>query len=544
MNRVLYNGNIYVERDNFAQALWIEGDTIRAVGSNEAVLAAAPAGSERVDLNGATVVPGFNDSHLHMRSLGMSLRVVQLQNSTSMQEILERGRRFVAEQMVPAGALVMGRGWNHDYFTDERRMPNRHDLDQVSTVHPVYYIRTCGHAISVNTLALQMAGITSGTPQPEGGQFELGEDGQPNGIFHECGNRMFASLLPQPSTETFTNELRAAMAYAASMGVTCVQSNDCNEDNYPEMLRALSNLRESGELLARYYAQSGFTKVENLRRFLDQGYATGHGDDLVRMGPTKLLVDGSLGARTALLRGRYADNAEAQGIQTLTNEVFDELVRMSDEAGSTVVTHAIGDGAIEMVLNSYDKVIQNGNNRNRHGVVHVQITDRPLLQRFVDSDVLALIQPIFLHYDMHIVGDRVGPELAATSYAFGSMVRMGIHASYGTDCPVEDLNPYENIYTAVARRDLKCRPEGGYFPAEAVDVQTAIDCYTAESAYACFAEDRMGRLQPGYLADLVVLDANIFTVPHEDIRNIRPLATYVGGRPVYQADRARVPANV
>ena len=139
---------------------------------------------------------------------------------------------------------------------------------------------------------------------------------------------------------------------------------------------------------------------------------------------------------------------------------------------------------------------------------------------------------------------RVGPELAATSYAFGSMVRMGIHASYGTDCPVEDLNPYENIYTAVARRDLKCRPEGGYFPAEAVDVQTAIDCYTAESAYACFAEDRMGRLQPGYLADLVVLDANIFTVPHEDIRNIRPLATYVGGRPVYQADRARVPANV
>ncbi|NLT57474.1 MAG: amidohydrolase family protein [Clostridiales bacterium] len=534
MDRVLYNGKIYVERDRFAQALWMQDGVIRAVGSDDSVLGEAPEGSERIDLGGATVIPGFNDSHLHMRMLGENLKLVQLHNAASLQEVIDRGRQFIEKNAPLPGTLVAGFGWNQDYFTDARRMPNRHDLDQVSTEHPVYFARACGHAVSVNTLALQMAGITSGTPQPEGGQFELGEDGQPNGIFHECASRMFADITPKVTAETIADDIATAMAYAASLGITCVQSNDYNEENRHEMDAALALLRERGGLLTRYYAQNAFTNPGTLAALFEEGYATGRGDDLVRMGPLKLFVDGSLGARTALLRGRYADNDKAQGIQTLSDEVFDELVRIADEAGVSVVTHAIGDGAIDKVLCSYEKVIKGGDNKNRHGVVHVQITDKPMLQRFVDSGVLALIQPIFLHYDMYIVGDRVGPELEETSYAFGSMVRMGIRASYGTDCPVEDLNPFENVYTAVARRDLKCRPEGGYFPAEAVDVQTAIDCYTAESAYSCFAEDRLGRLQPGYLADLVVLDADIFTVPHEDILKIRPVTTYLAGRPVYR----------
>ena len=534
MGTVFTNGNIYLERERFAQAMWVEEGTVRAVGTNEEVLAAAPAGCRQQDLGGATVIPGFNDSHLHMRTLGMNLKVVGLQNVDTMQECIERGRRYIAEHQLPPGELLMGRGWNHDYFTDEPRMPTRHDLDKISTEHPVYYIRTCGHAISVNTKMLEMAGITSATPQPEGGRFDLGEDGEPNGLFHECGARVFADLLPQPNAETYADDLRMAMEYAASMGVTTVQSNDMNENNYNEIWEALRTLRERGQLLTRYYAQCTFTNTTSYGRFINEGFVRGTGDELVQVGPLKMFVDGSLGARTALLRGEYADDDSARGIQTLTEEVFDSMVELATANNTTVVTHAIGDGAIEQVLNSYDRVIENGQNPNRHGVIHVQITDQPLLQRFLDSDVLAMVQPIFIHYDMYIVGDRVGAELASTSYAFGTLTRMGVHTSYGTDCPVEDLNPYDNVYTAVARRDLKCRPADGYFPEEAVDIYTAIDNYTVESAYACYAEDRRGRLLPGFQADFVVLDANIFTVPHNEILSIRPVATYMNGEAVYQ----------
>jgi len=534
MDRVLHNGKVYVERGTYAQAIWMQDDRIKQVGSNEEVLAAAPADSTLVDLGGATVIPGFNDSHLHMRSFGMSLKVVKLHNSQSMAEIIERGKRFLDEKQLPAGALLMGRGWNQDYFLDEQRMPTRHDLDKISTEHPVYYTRACGHAVTVNTKLLELAGVTADTPQPDGGQFEVGDDGQPNGIFYERANVLFADFLPQPTAETFADDFRAAMEYAASMGVTTVNSNDTNAETYEEIFKACALLRERGQFLTRYRAQCSFIDAEQLKGFFAKGYKTGWGDELVQVASIKLLLDGSLGARTALLRAPYADDESTTGIIVLEKDVFNELVRISDENNTSVVTHAIGDGAIEMALDGYDMVIKGGANKNRHGVVHVQITDTPLLQRFVDSDILALVQPIFIHYDMHMVGDRVGAEMASTSYAFGTLTRMGVHTSSGTDCPVEDMNPYECVYCAVSRRDLKGK--GPYLEVERVDVETAIDNYTLESAYVSFEEDVVGRLKPGFLADLVVLDADIFTVPEEDILSIRPVATYMGGRLVYQRE--------
>lgn len=207
---------------------------------------------------------------------------------------------------------------------------------------------------------------------------------------------------------------------------------------------------------------------------------------------------------------------------------------MAADNGCQVVTHAIGDGAIEEVLNGYDTVCENGENPLRMGVVHCQITDLPLLYRFVKNDILALVQPIFLHYDMTVVEDRVGKAMASTSYAFETMRRLGIHTSFGTDSPVEDMNAIDNLYCAVTRKNLAGGPEGGFYPQECMDIFDAVDAYTTESAYVSFEENVKGRIRPGYFADLVILSEDIFTMPADNLRDTKVDATMVGGRFVYE----------
>ena len=220
----------------------------------------------------------------------------------------------------------------------------------------------------------------------------------------------------------------------------------------------------------------------------------------------------------------------------MSGGVMLELVRLADENGIQAVTHVIGDKAIEETLKCYEAVLHDGKDKNplRHGLVHCQITDMPLLERIVRDDVIAMYQPIFLDYDMHAVIPRCGEELSSTSYAFGTMARLGAHVSYGTDSPVEDCDPFANIYAAVTRKDRHGYPEGGFFPNERVDIYTAIDAYTSGSAYAQFMESSKGRLKTGYAADLVMLDKDIFTIDPMEIPSVRPVLTMVGGRIVYE----------
>lgn len=233
------------------------------------------------------------------------------------------------------------------------------------------------------------------------------------------------------------------------------------------------------------------------------------------------------------MRKPYADDPSTCGIATLTPQEIDTLVGMAVQNQCGVVIHAIGDAAIENVLNAYDKVCD-GTNPLRLGIIHVQITDRPLLERFTKNDILALVQPIFLHYDTGIVEDRVGKELAATSYAFKTLVDLGVHTSFGTDSPVEDMDPIANIYCAVTRKNLRGEPQGGFHPEECMDVYQAVDAYTIESAYASFEEKVKGRLMKGYFADLVILSDNIFTVASDDILKVKVDATMVNGHFVYE----------
>ena len=533
MATILVNANIYQQRGQFAQAMLIEEGFIQAVGSNEEIRALAPAGCEVIDAGGRTVIPGFNDSHQHLFNVGASLLMVPLHEVPSMAEMIERGRAFIAEHQIPAGEVVLGRGWNQDFFTDTDRMPTREDLDQISTEHPIIFTRACGHVAVCNSKALEAAGIDRNTPQPDGASIDRDENGDPNGIVRESGAMaMVNAIVPAKTVADMEKNIRTAMDYALSLGITSVQTNDIKDLNYREMWEAYEHVTH-GERPVRVYHQCCFTAIAYFLSFLNDGFGTHVGDDANRIGPLKLFVDGSLGARTAKLSRPYADDASTTGITVMDQNYLDAICAIAAANNMSVATHAIGDEAAEMILSAYEKTMRTPSNPLRNGIIHCQITTPEILERFKKSKILAQVQPIFIHYDKNIVYDRVGKELAETSYAFRTLAEMGVHVSYGTDSPVEDMNPYNNLYCAVTRMSLTGKGDP-YLPDQCVDIYDAIDNYTIESAYCSFDEKKKGRLLPGFMADLVILDRNIFEVPAMEIKDVRPVATMVGGEIVYK----------
>lgn len=528
---IIRNAQIYLERERFAQSLLSVDGVIKAVGSNEEVAALAPADAAVWDARGRTVVPGFNDSHQHLLNTGIALTSVRLYDARSIADVIRIGREYIEKHHPTPGSVILGMGWNHDYFTDEKRPLTRYDLDRISTEYPIIFDRACGHILTANTRALEVAGITTETPVPEGGQIDV-ENGELTGVFRENARPIIRRLLAERSIERKKELIRAALAHALETGVTSIQTNDVRLFDWRSTWQAYCEVMEESPVV-RLYHQHSFPNAGEYKAFLDQGLSMGQGTPFNRMGQLKLFIDGSLGARTAYMRKPYHDDPSTCGIPTMTPEEIDAMVALAVEHGESVVAHAIGDGAVERMLDAFDKVCD-GANPLRHGVVHVQITDRALVERFTKNDILALVQPIFLHYDTTIVEDRVGRELAATSYAFGSMKRLGIHMSFGTDSPVEDMAPLPNIYCAVTRKTLRGEPAGGFHPEECVDIYDAVDAYTIESAYASFDEKTKGRLFPGYVADLTVIDRDIFHLPPESLLEAKVDATMVDGRFVYE----------
>jgi len=533
MEVLIYNAKVYVERGVFAQAVLTRDGRIAAVGTAEELAEQAAPDAQRYDAGGRTVVPGFNDSHQHLYQLGENLQSVDLHGADSIAEVQRRARAFIAAHGLQPGSVLHGTGWNQDYFTDTGRLLTRQDLDEVSTEIAIILERACGHILTANTRAIALAGVTNGSTPPAGGAFDFDENGQLTGIFRENACGLLLRLKPANTPETIAATLRLAMRHAAAHGVTSVQTMDLNADNWQQMLAAYAAVQKDPTL--RVYHQCNFQEPEGLKQFIAAGHKTGEGDEFTRIGPLKMFVDGSLGARTALMRAPYHDDPTTSGIATMTPEELNEMVRLAAANGVQIAIHAIGDGAIERVLNSYDLVCE-GANPLRHGIVHCQITDRALVQRFADNDTLAYVQPIFLHYDISVVEQRVGSALASTSYAFGTMQRMGLHMSFGTDAPVEDLDPIDNLYCAVNRCNLSGQPAGGFVPAEKLDIYDAVDAYTAQSAYASFEEEVKGRIRPGQYADLVVLSEDIFTLPGERLREAKVDATMVNGRFVYERE--------
>ncbi|MGM9654651.1 MAG: amidohydrolase [Butyricicoccaceae bacterium] len=535
MNRLaLKNGKIYVERDVFAQAVLMENGRITAVGGNEDI--AALAGDARViDCGGRTVIPGLNDSHLHLIQIGTRLSRAEIAGSSSIDDMVQRVKAFMAAHPEACARGLAATGWNQDLFRDEKRMPNRYDLDRISTDIPIVLRRVCGHVATANSRALELLGMSQKPGRVEGGTIEVDENGVPNGIFTEAAAGLPDSVLPQADLKDARRDFLTGAQYALSHGITSVQSNDAGNSSYPRdaVIDMISTLYQENGCPLRYRFQISFDSPEDLQQFIDAGgYARSLGadPDMLAFGPVKLFKDGSLGGRTGTMRQGYLDDPGNFGVETTTDGDMDAFCRIADQNGLQVVTHVIGDKAIGDVTGNYERVLRDGQNPLRHALVHCQITDRPMLERIVRDHIPVMYQPIFLDYDMHAVISRCGEALSSTSYAFKTVEELGGWVSYGTDSPVEDCNPFPNIYSAVTRKDKNGWPEGGFFPEECVDVARAVDAYTLGSAYNEFRERDKGRIKPGFLADMVVLDTDIFTCDPMEIRNILPVMTIVGGR--------------
>ena len=531
MKTILKNGKIYIEKDNFQEAIFIENGIIKQVGLNENIL--KNDADNIIDLNGKTVLPGFNDSHMHLSLIGDAMNSCNLTSAKSIDEVIELGKNFLKKNK-DIRALT-GRGWNQDYFTSgEKRLLNCLDLDKISTEIPIVFDRVCEHVISGNTKTLEILGVDENTII-DGGVIEHGKGGKPNGIFKENAMCLIKSAIPEKDHKKIENEFLEAANYAISVGVTSVQSCDIMNKEFNNMFDIIHNIYGNKKTKLRYSHQYNLQDINIFKSYLETEFKTGKYDEkFLSKGTLKLFKDGSLGGRTALMLKDYEDAPGIKGVAALSDEQLQDLCNLATEHGISVVTHAIGDGAIESVINAYENTMKDGKNPLRHGIVHCQISSMEQLKRIAKLNIPVMYQPIFLEYDLKIVESRVGKELASTSYAFNTLHKLGGQISFGTDSPVEDCNPFPNIYCAVTRQGLDGNPVGGFTPNEKMSVYDTVDAYTIGSAYNEFKEDYKGRLKPNYVADLIVLDEDIFTIDNDKIKDIKVEKTMIDGEFVYE----------
>lgn len=543
MKEIYYHGTIFTGDDGEAEAMAVEHGRITAVGSMEEVTAQGTGDAEVIyhDLKGRFVVPGFNDSHMHLLNYGRTQKMVDLTGaSSSMKEMLSALSEAIQKGQVLPGGWVIGRGWNQDYFEDGKRFPDRSDLDSVSTEHKILVIRACGHIACANTKAMEAANITSHTVCPPGGSFDTDGEGKPVGIFREFGVDLISSAVPAPSREEIKALLLLAMKALNRQGITSVQSDDLAAFpgvSYETVLEAYRELEKEGRMTVKVYEQCLLPSKERLDDFLARGYRTGQGTESFKIGPLKLLADGSLGARTAFLTKPYEDGDEGgggRGIAVYSQEELEELVCTADRAGMQVAVHAIGDGAMEMVTAAYERAMREnpGRKDRRHGIVHCQITTGKLLKAFRRLKLHAYIQSIFLDYDNRIVEARVGKERAKETYQFKSLLSMGGTVSNGSDCPVERPDVMAGIQCAVTRTTLDGTKT--FLEEQALTVKEALLTYTSMGAYASFEEMEKGTLSVGKAADFTVLDRDIRACESSRIKDTAVLKTYLNGVCVYQ----------
>lgn len=541
MKTIYWNGTVYTGELPLCQAFVAEHGRFIYAGTNEGAMALKASEDAEYDLCGSFVCAGFNDSHMHLLNYGNALGMADLSGHTSsMAEMKAYMKEFISERDLRPGSWVKGRGWNHDYFEDGKRFPDRWDLDQISTEYPICLTRTCGHACVVNSKALELAGITRNTPQVEGGRYEVGDDGEPNGIFRENAMDLIYSRLPEPDKEDIKEMILAASHALNRYGVTSAQTDDLlafNNVPYERVLEAYRELESEGRMTVRVYEQSQFTTVKDLKAFVEKGYNTGVGSPWFKIGPLKMLGDGSLGARSAYLSEPYADDPSTRGIAIFTRQQFEEMVGYAHSHGMQIAIHAIGDGILDDILAAYEKALkENPRDDHRHGIVHCQITRPDQLEKFADMSLQAYIQSIFLDYDIHIVEQRIGVARAKSSYNFRTLYET-THASNGSDCPVELPDVMKGIQCAVTRTTVKDHV-GPYLPEQAMSVKQALDSFTSQGAYASFEEDVKGRIAPGMYADFVVLGANPFEVPMDELSQVPVQAVYVDGVCCYESHEA------
>ena len=530
--KLIRNANIFTmdPENEHAEAMAIENGIIRDVGTDEDIKKYMTADAEVIDMKGRTILPGFNDSHVHFFKGGQASLNVDLSGARSHADVIRISKAFMEKNSAPEGEWLIGRGWDENYLL-EKEPPLRAVLDQISTSRPIVFSRSCEHAIATNSKAIELAGIHKGTPQPDGGEWCKRPDGSPNGLFKDMARDLIFDLIEEPDKDEIKKTLQASVRIALENGITSVQTDDfwsISSKDYKKMIEAYTELEKEGELKVRVYEQCVLETPEALESFIKDGFKTGHGSAFFKIGPFKTFVDGGIGVRSAYLYAPYSDDGSTSGSLTFPEETLEKMMTFAAENGMQLTAHAIGDKASEVCLDAFKKARQNEGDK-RPSIIHAHLLTPELLQRYPADDVIMIGDSIALVDDMPMFNGRLGAERERYGYNFRTFLDNGGKLALATDWPVSPISPFKNLYTATTRKNYEGFPEGGWIPEEKITLKEALYAYTRGSAYCSREEDQKGTLAPGKLADFIVVSEDIFKIKPEELLTVKVLETYVGG---------------
>lgn len=532
---IFLHGNIYTgladtssfHADAHAEALAVQNGRVAAVGRDDEIVKLKGPGTAVVDLAGHFAMPGFNDAHVHLANAGFRRLTVELGGVKTLAEFRDRIREHVLA--AGPGEWIVGGGWDQTVWP-VHELPTRRDIDAVSTDHPVFLERVDGHIAVANTKALQLAKITIASKDPVGGKIDRDSTGQATGILRETAKQAVFAVIPQPTHERRRRALEIALQELAEWGITSAQDNsDYGEPQVSwDDFKVFEEIERDGKLTARISEWMAFNdQLSNL-----QAHRAAHpqSDNMLRTGMLKGFMDGSLGSRTAALIEPYADDAGNFGLPQYDQEKLNQMTKERVNAGFQIGFHAIGDKGVQMALDAFTFAAASD---LRLRIEHAQVTNPLQVGKFKELKVIASMQPNHLLTDMNWAESRLGPKRAAHSYAWAEFLKQGVTLAFGTDYPVEPITPFRGLYAAVTRKSEDGKKE--YYPDQKLNIEQAIAAYTTGSAFAEFAEKEKGTLSPGMLADLVVLDRDITSIPPDKILGTKVLRTVVGGKTVYAA---------
>ena len=530
---LLVNGKVFTadEKYSIAEAVAIDGEKIVAVGSSADLRAKYQAARE-IDLNGKLVTPGFNDAHVHFFRGALSLLTINLGDTKTLEEAKAKVAARVKE--VKPGEWITGRGWDHTIWG--RNFPSKKDLDDIAPNNPVYLVRVDGHVAWANSAALKLAGITKETKNPEGGEIERDASGEATGILKETAQELVAQLIPPPTTEQQIRGMELALEMARRYGITSVQDNSGYETT-----KLYRQFLQQDKLTVRVTEWQDFDdSVEELKRQRAEFASFKDNPARLKLGALKGYVDGTLGSKTAAMLAPFSDDEGNSGIPRRSPEELTKMIVERDAEGFQIALHAIGDRANRMALDGFETALKKNLNRSqtapnsRHRIEHAQVVNPSDFKRFAELGIIASMQPTHAISDKRWAESRLGEYRVLGAYAWHFMRSYGIHLPLGTDFPVESINPYQTLYAAVSRQDTEGEPAGGWQPQEKLSMAEAIRCHTYESAYAEFAENEKGTIQPGMYADLVVHSKDLLTIPHNEILTTEPVFTIFNGKIVFE----------
>jgi hypothetical protein len=488
-----------------------------------------------VDLGGKTVLPGFTDCHMHLVSYShRKEREADLTGARSADELIERVKRFIAEKDLKPGEWVVGAGWNNEDFPD-RMLPDKKMLDLISAVHPIKLTRACYHLHSVNSLALNLAGIGRDTSDVYGGKIDRDAGGFPTGILMENAIGPVNDCIPGIRGKGLLKSLIVkGCTDLAEAGITTVHTDDFSyTQDKKSLLEAYYELDRENALPIRAVLQMRITRPGDIDAFTALGIRPGKTLGRLTYGAIKIVADGSLGAGTAALTEPYSDRPGNRGMFTFEEHYLEEMIAKAFERGFDAAVHAIGDRAYETVLNLFGKYRNIIEDKGlRPSIIHCQIGSKRILDKMKDLDITANIQPVFINSDWKMAESRIGKERLEYSYCWQKYMDMGIRCVGSSDAPIEPFAPLYGIYSAVTRKDLEGRPAGGWLTEQKLTPGQALRLFTVNPPYLTRQENCLGSISRGKLADMIVLSEDIFTMPHERIKEIEVISTIVGGQAV------------